>query len=144
MIIQWWGYRNKKDLALRNALKFGYPVICSSNYYNYLNFPVAPWRGYNENRTFNIRDLYVDNPSYHAVQENDSLVWGITCALWTDYGVTEAMIDERLFPRILALAEQMWQYGGLAPFENFYQRVNIMENWFAGAGFMYGSAFKEE
>lgn len=144
VVIQWWDYRNKKDLALRNALKLGYPVICSSNYYNYLNFPVAPWRGYNENRTFNIRDVYVNNPSYHAVQEKDSLVWGMTCALWTDYGVTEAMIDERLFPRILALAEQMWHYGELAPFENFYQRVNIMENWFAGAGFMYGSAFKEE
>ena len=54
------------------------------------------------------------------------------------------MIDKRLFPRILALAEQMWHYGGLVPFENFYQRVNIMENWFAGEGFMYGSAFKEE
>ena len=65
-----------------------------------MNFPVAPWRGYNENRTFNIRDAYVNNPSYHAVQENDS--------------------------------------------ENFYQRVNIMENWFAGEGFVYGSAFKEE
>lgn len=109
-----------------------------------MNFPVAPWRGYNENRTFNIRDAYVNNPSYHAVQENDSLVWGMTCALWTDYGVTEAMIDKRLFPRILALAEQMWHYGGLAPFENFYQRVNIMENWFAGEGFVYGSVFKEE
>lgn len=144
MIIQWWDYRNKKDLALRNALKLGYPVICSSNYYNYLNFPVAPWRGYNENRTFNIRDVYVNNPSYHAVQEKDSLVRGITCALWTDYGVTEAMIDERLFPRILALAEQMWHYGELASFENFYQRVNIVEGWFAGAGFMYGCAFKEE
>lgn len=68
----------------------------------------------------------------------------MTCALWTDYGVTEAMIDERLFPRILALAEQMWHYGELASFENFYQRVNIMESWFAGAGFMYGCAFKEE
>lgn len=54
------------------------------------------------------------------------------------------MIDERLFPRILALAEQMWHYGELASFENFYQRVNIVEVWFAGAGFMYGCAFKEE
>ena len=35
----------------------------------------------------------------------------MTCALWTDDGVTERMIDRRLFPRILALAEQMWYQG---------------------------------
>ena len=68
----------------------------------------------------------------------------MTCALWTDYWVTEAMINKRLFSRILALAEQMWHYGGPAPFENFYQRVNIVEMWFAGEGFLFGNAFKEE
>ena len=54
------------------------------------------------------------------------------------------MINKRLFSRILALAEQMWHYGGPAPFENFYQRVNIVEMWFAGEGFLFGNAFKEE
>ena len=68
----------------------------------------------------------------------------MTCALWTDDGVTEAMTDKRLSPRILALAEQMWHYGELATFETFYQRVNIMEMWFAGEGFLFGNAFKEE
>lgn len=45
------------------------------------------------------------NPSYKVIQENNTLIWGMTCALWTDDGVTESMIDKRLFPRILALAE---------------------------------------
>lgn len=144
VVIQWWDYRNKKDLSLRNALRLGYPVICSSNYYNYLNFPVTPWRGYKENRTFNIQDAYIENPSFHAYQENNSLIWGMTCALWTDDGVTEAMIDQRLFPRILALAEQMWHCGKLAPFDEFYQRVYDMKIWFEGEGFIYGRAFKDE
>ena len=44
IVIQWWNYRGHKELALRNAIKHHYPVICSSNYYTYLNFPVTPWR----------------------------------------------------------------------------------------------------
>ena len=87
VIIQWWNYRSNKDLALRNALKAGYPVVCSSNYYNYLNFPVTPRKGYQENRTFDIRDAYMKNPSYKAIQENNPLIWGMTCVLWTDDGV---------------------------------------------------------
>ena len=103
--------------------------------------PRTKWRGYKENRTFDLRDAYTRNPSYQATQESNPLIWGMTCALWTDDGVTESMIDQRLFPRILALTEQMWHYGELAPFEVFHQRVNEMKAWFEGEGYSYGQAF---
>lgn len=138
VVIQWWNYRSNKELALRNALKAGYPVICSSNYYNYLNFPVTPWRGYKENRTFDLKDAYTRNPSYQVMLEDNPLVWGMTCALWTDDGVTESMIDERLFPRILALAEQMWYNGELIPFEEFRQRIKTKKAWFEKLGYAFG------
>ena len=144
VVIQWWNYRGHKDLALRNALKAGYPVVCSSNYYNYLNFPVTPWRGYQENRTFDIRDAYTHNPSYQATLENNPLIWGMTCALWTDDGVLESMIDERLFPRILALAEQMWHCGELLPFEEFYERIETKKTWLEAQGFTFGQSFKNK
>lgn len=108
IVIQWWNYRGHKELALQNAIKHHYPVICSSNYYTYLNFPVTPWRGYTNTRTFDLKDIYQNNPSDKAINQKDPLILGMTCALWTDDGVTERMIDRRLFPRILALAEQMW------------------------------------
>ncbi len=68
-VIQWWNYRGHKDLALRNAVKHHYPVICSSNYYTYLNFPVTPWKGYTEARTFDLKDVYLNNPSDKAISE---------------------------------------------------------------------------
>lgn len=58
--------------------------------------------------TFDLKDIYQNNPSDKAINQKDPLILGMTCALWTDDGVTERMIDRRLFPRILALAEQMW------------------------------------
>lgn len=41
-VIQWWNYRGHKDLALRNAVKHHYPVICSSNYYTVSELPRHP------------------------------------------------------------------------------------------------------
>ena len=141
--IQWWNYRGHGELALRNATRLGYPIVCSSNYYCYLNFPVMPWKGYAENRTFDLRDVYTGNPSYHAATQGNPLVQGMTCALWTDYGLTEAMLDQRLFPRILALAEQMWHAGTLPAFDVFYERVLEMKPWFEAQGYTYGPALRE-
>lgn len=144
VIIQWWNYRGHGDLALRNAHRLGYPVVCSSNYYNYLNFPVTPWRGYQKNRTFDLNDAYTSNPSYQAVLENHPLTLGMTCALWTDDGVKEEMIDQRVFPRILALAEQMWYSGTLAPMDVFYEKVLQRKDWFEAKGYGFGPAFAED
>lgn len=139
--IQWWNWRGHRDLALRNAIRHKHPVICSTNYYTYLNFPVTPWKGYNNDRTFDLKDVYLHNPSYKT--ENNPLILGMSCALWTDYGVTEDMIDRRLFPRILALAEQMWHKGKLDSFDTFYNKVLQKKNWFEKQGFQFGPALKD-
>ncbi|GAA6466043.1 hypothetical protein K220099C10_18890 [Bacteroides thetaiotaomicron] len=140
IVIQWWNWRGHKDLALKNAIRNGYPVICSTNCYMYLNFPVTPWKGYDKNRTFDLKDVYLHNPSYKT--EENPLIIGMTCALWTDYGVTENMIDNRLFPRILAIAEQMWYKGELCSFDTFYNNVLQKKNWFNNQGFQFGPALK--
>lgn len=140
IVIQWWNWRGHKDLALKNAIRNGYPVICSTNCYMYLNFPVTPRKGYDKNRTFDLKDVYLHNPSYKT--EENPLIIGMTCALWTDYGVTENMIDNRLFPRILAVAEQMWYKGELCSFDTFYNNVLQKKNWFNKQGFQFGPALK--
>lgn len=55
----------------------------------------------------------------------------------------EAMLDQRLFLRILALAEQMWHAGTLQPFDVFYQRAYEMKPWFESHGYSFGPALKE-
>lgn len=141
--IHWWNWRGHKDLALNNAIKQGYHVICGTNYYTYLNFPLTPWKGYDINRTFDLRDVYLHNPSYRSNKE-DSLLLGMSCALWTDDGVIERMLDQRIFPRILALAEQMWHKGELVDFDTFYSRVKEKRTWFEQLGFSFGPALRSE
>lgn len=129
IVIQWWNWRTNKDLGFRNAIKNNHPVICNTNYYTYLNFPTSPWRGYAENRTFNLNDVYLNNPSYLPDNTNP-LVLGMSCSLWTDYLLTEDLLDERIFPRIFALAEQMWHKGKLMNFSDFQALINEKKAWF--------------
>ncbi len=143
-VIHWWNYRGHGERALRNALKHGHPVICGTNYYTYLNFPLTPWRGYEAARTFDLRDVYRNNPSDKVLREDNPLVLGMSCALWTDDGVTERMIDRRLFPRILALAEQMWHQAAEPDFDRFYNNVKAQKNRFEQLGYEFGPALKEE
>jgi len=83
VVIHWWNWRGHKDTAFKEALKRNLPVICGTNYYTYLNFPVTPWKGYEAARTFDIKDVYTANPSYR--KEDSPLLLGMSCALWTDY-----------------------------------------------------------
>ena len=107
IVIQWWNYRGHKELALQNAIKHHYPVICSSNYYTYLNFPVTPWRGYTNTRTFDLKDIYQNNPSDKAINQKDPLIVGLTWSVVCAHRFTDRMIDRGVSPRIFALSEQM-------------------------------------
>lgn len=106
--------------------------------------PVTPWKGYTEARTFDLKDVYLNNPSDKAISEKNPLILGMSCALWTDDGVTERMIDRRLFPRILALSEQMWHEGEALDFDRFYRNILHRKAWFEEAGFEFGPALKED
>lgn len=122
VVIQWWNYRSRKNTGLRRALAKGYPVVCSPNYYTYLNFPIEPWRGYDTNRTFTLSDAYERNPLDLALSEGQPLILGGECALWTDYILTEDLLDERLFPRIYAIAQLLWA-GQTLPFDDFRKTI---------------------
>lgn len=106
LIVQWWNYRTRGDLGLREALGRGIPVVLSSNYYCYLNFPETPWAGYGPERTCTIENVR-HNPSYEAYDAANPLILGMEACLWTDYNLTEDLLYDRLFPRLDILARQM-------------------------------------
>lgn len=126
VVIQWWNWRGHKDEALRQAIRRKIKVIASPNYYSYLNFPeTEPWKGYQKNRTFDLRTCYERNPGDRRkpdLAEREALL-GMECCLWTDYNLTEDLLDKRIFPRIFALAEQMWSQAERLPFDEFKERI---------------------
>ena len=142
VIIYWWNYRKNKDLAFQNAIKNNYQIICGTNYYTYLNFPVTQWSNYKSDRTFNIRTAYEKNPS--DILNPSKLVLGVGTCLWTDWYVTMSMIDKRVFPRIFVMAEQMWNSGEKITFEDFYQRVKSQYDRLKILRINYGPAMENE
>jgi len=141
-VIHWWNWRGHQDLAYHNAIKDGHPVIAGTNNYSYLNFPLSPWRGYHADRTFDIEDIYRSNPS--NIKGGDALLIGMSASLWTDYNVTESMIDRRLFPRIFALAQQMWSQTNDMSFEQFYGNVKMLKPFFEKLNYKFGPGLKSE
>jgi N-acetyl-beta-hexosaminidase len=142
VVISWWNWRGHKDKALKNAIKRGHPVICNTNYYTYLNFPVSPWSNYAHNRTFDLKMTYENNPS--DLQEPHDLVLGMSTCLWTDWHVQEHMIDRRVFPRIFTLSEQMWYGGKRLAFEDFLKKVQQKYLMLEQLKIDYGPAMKED
>jgi hexosaminidase len=142
VVIYWWNYRKKRDAAFAEAIRMGYPVICGTNYYTYLNFPVTPWSHYLADRTFDARQAYELNPS--DMEHPSPLVLGMGACLWTDWYVKMRMIDQRVFPRLLVLAEQMWSKGKKPPFEEYLLRMRRFYPRLEAQGIEYGPALKED
>lgn len=121
VIIYWWNYRRKTDTAFQVAMQNKYSIICGTNYYTYLNFPVTPWSKYKVDRTFDIKTAYEKNPS--DIKEPNELVLGMGTCIWTDWNVKMNMIDKRVFPRIFVMAEQMWNRNDRIKFDEFYEKI---------------------
>jgi N-acetyl-beta-hexosaminidase len=141
-VIHWWQYRTRGDNAYKKALENNLEVICGTNYYTYLYFPVVPWASCKENRTFDMRMAYDKNPS--DVKNPPPSVLGISACMWGDDNGQEYMNDRRIFPRIYALAEQMWGTGERLPFDAFYEKVKGKYGYLKEIGVDYGPALKEE
>jgi hexosaminidase len=142
VVIDWWNWRVHKDTAYKAAIESNHEVICGTNYYTYLNFPVSPWKEYKANRTFDIEDIYEKNPSMN--REGDPLVLGMSCSLWCDLNVIGSMLDKRIFPRIFALSEQMWHKGNYLPFNTFYKEVKEKKTYFENLGYQFGPGLRSE
>lgn len=56
-------------------------------------------------------------------QTKQKFILGSECNLWSEYITTEAELDSKTFPRILAMTEVLWSYPKNRDFEVFYNRV---------------------
>ncbi|MBI9019448.1 MAG: beta-N-acetylhexosaminidase [Phycisphaerae bacterium] len=146
VVVHWWNYRGHKDKALKEAIRRNQEIICNTNYYSYLNFPLTPWNQYRQNRTFDLKTCYEKNPSYLKPEYTDKHenIIGMGTCLWTDWFVQEYMIDRRVFPRIYAMAEQMWHKGKLTSFDDFYKKLKTHYPRLKAAKIDYGPAMIDE
>ncbi len=112
-----------------DAAKQGHDVIVSPTSHCYFDYPVD---------VTDMQKVY----SFDPVPPDLSLderkhVLGSEGNMWTEYAPQE-LIDDRLFPRMLALSEVVWTYPAERNYEEFRQRVQKHYDRLDFIGIRYG------
>ena len=91
--------------------------ICTNFYLDHANFP-------GQENTLNwCKEDGVSLENVYSFESNDPNVIGIEAPVWTEHVLTDEMLDDRFWPRVLAVAEVAWTYESKRDFSNFTARL---------------------
>ena len=97
------------------AANAGHPAIVSPTSHAYFDY------GLND---IDLEKVYSFNPIPEGLSESaKSLIWGGECNMWSERAPQE-LVESKVFPRILAMAEVLWAGNHQKDFNAFKQRVN--------------------
>lgn len=111
-MVMWW--RSWAPGTLNDALQQGHRVILSPSEYLYLS----------EDQDRNsLAKVYGWEPVPGNLPSCDRLIEGIQGNLWAEHAPSKAVLGERLFPRLLAVAEIAWSRAEKRNFADFERRL---------------------
>lgn len=111
-VVMWW--RSWSPGTLNDALQQGHRVILSPSEYYYLD----------EKQDRNsLAKVYGYEPVPGSLPERETLIMGIQGHLWSELAPTKEAVGERLFPRLLAVAETAWSRPADKDFASFQRRL---------------------
>lgn len=112
-----------------DAAKQGHDVIVSPTSHCYFDYPTD---------VTDMQKAYLFDPVPPELStEERKHVLGSEGNMWTEYAPQE-LVDDRLFPRILALSEVVWTYPDERNYEEFRQRVQMHYKRLDALGVNYG------
>jgi hexosaminidase len=115
------------------AVKLGHSTICSPASHTYLNA---------DPENLDLRIAYSFNPVPDELSaEEAKYVIGSEANLWTEQAPQET-VDDKLFPRILALSEVFWNNPRNKNYDEFYSRVQQTYDDLSALGIQYGRESK--
>ena len=110
-LIQSW--RGAASLAA--AAKMGYPTLLSAGFYLDLMYPASTH--------YAVEPLSGDSAS--LTPEQQKRILGGEAAEWSEY-VTEENIDNRIWPRLGAIAERLWSPASVTSLDSMYGRLSVL------------------
>ena len=136
---------NDKNRA--KAISLGNDVILTPKYYCYMDYyqtlrPFCNKEGllFRDNRILTIRKAYSLNP-YEGLQPSEyGRIKGVQANLWTEFVPTFHRAQEKLLPRLAAVAEAGWTIGA-KNFEDFARRLEHLRQLYVKEGIHYAPYF---
>jgi hexosaminidase len=110
-LIQSW--RGAKSLA--DAARMGYKTVLSAGYYLDLEYPASTHYAVDP----------MTGESASLTTEQKSRILGGEAAEWTEY-VTPEILDNRLWPRLGAIAERLWSPESVTDIDSMYRRLAVL------------------
>lgn len=76
-----------------------------------------------------LAETYRYNPTSKelVMEDKDHFIKGVQCDLWTEYAATPLIMEYRMYPRALAVAETGWTPEGEKNFKDFTRRLDKAE-----------------
>ena len=110
-LIQSWRGAN----SLADAAKLGYKTVLSAGYYLDLQYPAS--------QHYAVDPLSGESASLSP--EEKSRILGGEAAQWTEY-VTPEILDNRIWPRLGAIAERLWSPASVTDVDSMYRRLAVL------------------
>lgn len=115
--------------------------LCSQFYYDHANIP-----GQENTNNWCKKDGVSLEDTYKFVNDNPNLI-GVEAPVWSEFVLTDEMMDNRFWPRAIAAAEVGWTPGDRRDFQTFKERLGkhgdrmraLEINFFRTPGIDWGS-----
>jgi len=97
------------------AAKHGNRVIMSPTSHAYLDYDL---------KAIDLKKVYSFNPIPKELSDEEAkFVIGGECNMWTEHVPDEKTLDQKVFPRMLAMSEVLWRYPKERNFKQFSNRI---------------------
>lgn len=110
-LIQSWRGAN----SLAESARLGYKTVLSAGYYLDLQYPAS--------QHYAVDPLSGESATLSA--EEKSRILGGEAAQWTEY-VTPEILDNRIWPRLGAIAERLWSPASVTDVDSMYRRLAVL------------------
>lgn len=108
----WRGFEGGIDAAQQK-----HPVIMSPSSHCYLDYGLD---------AIDLKKIYAFIPvPAELKKEFQMFILGAECNMWTEHVPDENILDGKVFPRMIALAEVLWSGPDTNRYDNFYKRLQL-------------------
>lgn len=112
------------------AVKEGHQVVMSPTSHAYLDYDL---------KSIDLRKVYSFDPIPPGLNEGEeALILGAECNMWSER-VTEETVDQKIYPRMIAMAEVLWSSKDKNDYENFVARLRSHYPMLRSRGVNYGA-----
>ncbi len=101
--------------SLANSARLGYKTVLSAGYYLDLMHSAA----------YHYAVDPLSGPSASLTPDQQANIIGGEAAQWTEY-VTPEILDDRLWPRLGAIAERLWSLASVTDVDSMYRRLAVL------------------